>query len=68
MITYNIGTKIPSHGMYACRVRYNGALIDYFLSWDGKNWLTVTGDICRDQVMGWIGPLQRNPPRRNGMR
>jgi len=67
VISYNIGTKIPSHGMYACRVVGATAnlLEDRFLQWDANGW-SQDGIKFRGEVVGWVGPLQRNPSRRKG--
>lgn len=63
VIEYTVGERPAESGVYACRVQSDVGpswLEDKFLLWDGQSWWHLRSSIqYRDDVIGWIGPLQR---------
>ena len=64
IVEYWIGVDPIEEGTYACRVPMDAAppgwLEDRFLFWDGHRWgYPISSQRYRGEVIGWIGPLQR---------
>lgn len=63
LVQYNRGTP-QFTGVYACRVPLRDSVLceDRFLVWmnDEKRWYYPSSDQrFRNEVKGWVGPLQR---------
>ncbi len=61
MIQYNTTDDPVETGVYACRLQtdFVGLYVDAFLRWSDNEWWYLGDHICRGDMIGWIGPLQR---------
>jgi|MudIll2142460700_1097286.scaffolds.fasta_scaffold948933_1 hypothetical protein len=59
-IQYVTNSLPVADGVYACRVGTDLLIEDVFLVWmDDRWWHLASALQCKEEVLGWIGPLAR---------